>query len=133
MKRYGFITKDGYLRALYDNELGDRLAEFIAAGWKPVDDIDQSKVDCGDGYTVRILARDAGDHIALTYEKVVDVQAIRAEIDSLKKELSDSDYKVIKNYESVMAGEEPPYDMTALHRERQAIRDRINQLEEKTI
>lgn len=127
--RYGYINKDGYLRAMFDYELGSRLNDFIAAGWKPVDDIDQSQVDCEEGYTVRIGARDAGDHIELIYEKVVDIQAKQAKIASLKKELSDSDYKVIKNYEATMAGEQPPYDMTSLHAERQALRDMINQLE----
>ena len=131
--RYGYIDKDGYLRSFPEEELGTRLSEFIAAGWKPVDDIDQTKVNCEEGYAVRLLAEDAGDHISIIYKKVIDTQAILTEIASLKKELADSDYKIIKNYEAEMVNEEPPYDIKLLHSERQAIRDRINKLESQML
>lgn len=51
------------------------------------------------------------------------------EIDYLKEKLTDTDYKIIKSYEYQLAQLELPYDITELHSERQAIRDRINQLE----
>ena len=51
------------------------------------------------------------------------------DIESLKSELQDSDYKVIKCVEAICLNEELPYDMTALHKERQALRDKINELE----
>lgn len=51
------------------------------------------------------------------------------DIESLKSELSDSDYKVIKCAEAMAVGAEMPYDVAALHKERQALRDRINELE----
>ena len=47
----------------------------------------------------------------------------------LKKQLSATDYKVIKCAECQLLGEEIPYDVAALHAERQAIRDEINKLE----
>lgn len=50
-------------------------------------------------------------------------------IAELKKELSSTDYKVIKCAECQLLGEEMPYDVAALHAERQAIRDEINRLE----
>lgn len=53
------------------------------------------------------------------------------EIESLKSELQESDYKVIKCAEAMAVGVEMPYDMTALHKERQALRDKINQLEQQ--
>lgn len=49
------------------------------------------------------------------------------EIISLKAQLADSDYKIIKAYEYALAGLESPYDIPALHAERQAIRDLINE------
>lgn len=52
-----------------------------------------------------------------------------AEIERLKSELQDSDYKVIKCAEAMTIGEELPYNMTELHKERQALRDKINELE----
>lgn len=53
------------------------------------------------------------------------------EIERLKSELQESDYKVIKCAEAICLNEELPYNMTALHKERQALRDKINQLEEQ--
>ena len=51
------------------------------------------------------------------------------DIESLKSELQESDYKVIKCAEAMAVGAELPYNMTALHKERQALRDKINELE----
>lgn len=53
------------------------------------------------------------------------------EIERLKSELQESDYKVIKCAEAMAVGVEMPYDMTALHKERQALRDKINKLEQQ--
>ena len=53
------------------------------------------------------------------------------DIESLKSELQESDYKVIKCAEAMAVGGEMPYNMTALHNERQALRDKINELEEQ--
>lgn len=53
------------------------------------------------------------------------------EIERLKSELQESDYKVIKCAEAMAIGAELPYNMTALHKERQALRDKINKLEEQ--
>ncbi len=51
------------------------------------------------------------------------------EIARLQSELAATDYQVIKSYEFALAGEKPPYDPTALHSDRQALRDRISELE----
>ena len=51
------------------------------------------------------------------------------EIERLKSELQESDYKVIKCAEALMIGAEMPYDVAALHKERQALRGKINELE----
>ena len=52
-----------------------------------------------------------------------------SEIERLKSELQESDYKVIKCAEAMAAGAEMPYDVASLHKERQALRDKINELE----
>lgn len=62
--------------------------------------------------------------------KQEELQGAIEEIESLKIELNSTDYKIIKCSECQMAGVELPYDIVALHAERQAIRDRINELEE---
>ena len=51
------------------------------------------------------------------------------DIESLKSELQESDYKVIKCAEAICVNVELPYNMTELHNERQALRDKINELE----
>ena len=51
------------------------------------------------------------------------------DIESLKSELQESDYKVIKCAEAICLNAEMPYNITALHNERQALRDKINELE----
>ena len=54
---------------------------------------------------------------------------VYGEINALKEELASSDYKVAKIAECGALGLPMPYDVEALHKERQAIRDRINELE----
>lgn len=51
------------------------------------------------------------------------------EIINLKKQLAETDYKIIKCSEYQLTGLETPYDIVSLHAERQTIRDRINGLE----
>ena len=65
------------------------------------------------------------------YKISIDEQQanIQMEIERLKSELQESDYKVIKCAEAMTIGAELPYNMTELHKERQALRDKINELE----
>ena len=65
------------------------------------------------------------------YKISIDEQQanIQMEIKRLKSELQDSDYKVIKCAEAMAIGAEMPYDVASLHNERQALRDKINELE----
>ena len=65
------------------------------------------------------------------YKISIDEQQanIQMEIERIKSELQESDYKVIKCAEAICLNEELPYKMTALHKERQALRDKINELE----
>lgn len=51
------------------------------------------------------------------------------DIESLKSELQESDYKITKIAEAMAIGAELPYDAQALHKERQTLRDKINELE----
>ena len=50
-------------------------------------------------------------------------------ISELKNLLRDTDYKIIKCSEYEMSGLDLPYDIAALHAQRQAYRDEINELE----
>ena len=51
------------------------------------------------------------------------------DIESLKSELQESDYKVIKCAEAMAVSAELPFKLTDLHKDRQALRDKINKLE----
>lgn len=48
---------------------------------------------------------------------------------NLECDLRESDYEVIKAYEYSVCGIKAPYDMTEIHKERQAKRDRINEIQ----
>ena len=61
---------------------------------------------------------------------ILSADLIEKEIDRLKKELSDSDYIVIKSYEATMIGQSVEYNMDEIHISRQKLRDKINELEE---
>lgn len=143
---YGYINKSGYLRTRElqeqrrqyrdGNEIKTRIItieeqaeELSLKGWKHVDLLDKEQMKAPEGYIVRIIPYDAGERISFRYEQERDVTKIRKEIEDLKAQLTNSDYKIIKCYEASLIGESLPYDITHLHRERQAIRDKINEIE----
>lgn len=77
-----------------------------------------------------VVTMQAEEAQTVVNEPVVDDNGlVFSEIERLKSELQESDYKVIKCAEAMTIGAEMPYDMTALHKERQALRDKINELE----
>ena len=65
------------------------------------------------------------------YKISIDEQQanIHMEIEHLKSELQESDYKVIKCVEAMAVGIEMPYNVESLYNERQTLRDKINELE----
>lgn len=56
-------------------------------------------------------------------------EQLAQEMMCLEWALKASDYKIIKSYECKLIGESAPYDIRAVHKERQAQRDRINELQ----
>jgi len=62
-------------------------------------------------------------------EQEIEEQEKQEEIVRLKDELAKTDYKIIKCSEYNLAGQTLPYDIAELHARRQALRDRINELE----
>lgn len=148
MVRYGYID-NGYLVAQEikeyteqfrdeENVIMDRtvtveeqIDSYVQNGYKPVDPIDEDKLDnCDENYVYHLKPYDAGDHIAYEYVKLFDVQKFKAEINSLKKGLSDNDYKVTKCMEAKLLDLPLPYDIQAIHAENQIMRDRINEIED---
>lgn len=126
MAKYGYI-ENGFLRA---REVEQGQVQNLSSEWKPVDDIDESKtISDDDNYTIRLVPYDNGNRISFNYEKVVNMTKIQGEIDAIKAELSETDYQVIKCYEASLVGEELPYDIKALHEDRNEKRAQINALE----
>lgn len=125
---YGYI-ENGYLRSRRIES--EAVVTSLSQEWKPVDKIDEQKLQCEEGYIVKIVPYDAGDHISFRYEKKQDLQQIRQNIENLKNELKDGDYKVIKCYEASLTKQEMPYNIQELHSQRQLLRQKINELEEK--
>lgn len=77
-----------------------------------------------------VVTMQAEEAQTVVNEPVVDDNGlVFSEIERMKSELQESDYKVIKCAEAMAVGAEMPYDVTALHKERQALRDKINELE----
>ena len=62
-------------------------------------------------------------------DDIVYIPTIDQKIEELKGQITATDYKVIKCYEYQLVGLEMPYDLEQLHTERQALRDKINDLE----
>lgn len=118
---------DGYLQSVEVEET--QVERFSAAGWKPIEPIENAKLVCDEGYIVRVVPYDDGDKIAYKYETVFDVQKLRRDIEANKEALTASDYKIIKCYEASLLGDPLPYDIESLHVERQGFRDKINALE----
>lgn len=54
---------------------------------------------------------------------------VHEQIGLTKMKLAESDYKIIKCYEYSLVGAELPYDIQALHEEREALRTLVNELE----
>ncbi len=127
MKEYGYINEAGYLTS---REFEEDALPPLDSQWKPVDSIDPDKIRCeDDSYRIKVTPYDAGDHIAFQYTTVFDKQRLKNEIETRKKELSDSDYKIVKCYEASLLNNPLPYDVEELHQSRQRIRNEINQLE----
>nr|DAF67756.1 MAG TPA: hypothetical protein [Caudoviricetes sp.] len=144
------IIEDGYIRAkalepIYYNDKDPETGKFVEKvitvedqiknlppGWKPLDKVDEERmIPSSDDRVVKLVPYDAGDRISYHYEEMLDIQMIHSQISALKDELAGSDYKVIKSYETSLLGGDMPYNLQELHKSRQAIRDRINELEEK--
>lgn len=109
----------------------DQITEYAKNGYKPVDPIDEKKLsECEENYIYRLQPYDAGDRITYEYVKLFDIQKFKSEIKRLKESLSENDYKITKCMEATLLGLELPYNIQDVHLENQAMRDRINEIED---
>ncbi|MDR1756127.1 MAG: hypothetical protein LBR65_04090 [Culturomica sp.] len=105
-----------------------RMAELTDAGFLPFANSKQPQAEAGyvalDSYEVK------GGKVVQSWVVVTDPTATTKRIEELKEQLSSSDYMITKCMEAQLIGAPLPYDVDALHAERQAIRDEINRMEE---
>lgn len=147
MVEYGYmdngVLKSQFLEQIENRHLdkdGNEVSEIVTVEqqvaqlsqeWKPVDVINEERMTTDDDdYVVIPVPYDAGERITYDYVRKFDKQKVQADIQSLKGLLSDSDYKILKCYEASMSGDVMPYDIGALHSDRQSKRDQINELEQ---
>ena len=106
---------------------GEYISELRNTGYLDLVMSKQPQCDVGfvavDSYAVK------DGKLVQSWAVVKDPKAVQAEIEALKKALSESDYKITKCYECSLLGDDLPYNVQELHRERQEIRDAINRLE----
>lgn len=84
------------------------------------------------GYSERFVYSNENDKVYRRVELFVDLYYVRDEIKRIKKELTDTDYIIIKSYEAELLGEEQPYDKEYIKEvatKRAEMRNQINQLE----
>ena len=152
MVEYGYIDEGGYLTSKIleeytekfrddDGEIQERIisveeqANILSGlGWKPVELVDDTKLNCPLYYSVHIAPYDAGDKISYKYEHRFNAKLVRNKIDELKASLTSNDsvigdYRITKCYEASLIGLDMPYDIENLHQQRQSVRDEINKLE----
>ena len=137
-KVYAKINSDSYITAIdssafltdlidwleIDEGSGDKFhhaqGNYFDKPLKPENGVYQYKLE--DGTARECTAEELA-------EQEAEENSIEQQIAELKSQLSATDYKIIKCSEAQLVGDELPYDIVALHEERQAIRDRINELE----
>lgn len=56
-------------------------------------------------------------------------EQLEQEVRNLECDLRSTDYEIIKAYEYEKCGMKAPYDIDAVHKERQSQRDRINEIQ----
>lgn len=154
MIEYGYINENGSLVSKFLEEYSEKFkneetgeietrivsiqeqqTELSALGWKHVELVDDdTKLQCPEYYSVRIVPYDAGDKISYKYEQRFNAKLVRNKIDELKASLTSNDsvigdYRITKCYEASLIGLDMPYDIENLHQQRQSVRDEINKLE----
>lgn len=122
------FDSDGFIDLrICDPALGAKLTSLRNAGF--LDYVRGKQPQVENGFIAVDTHSVVDGKIVQSWEIKIDPQAIHGQIDDLKAQLYATDYQVVKCMELTMTGEPLPYDMNALHIERQAIRDEINRLE----
>ena len=128
------IIREGQINNWIEYKTVDFLTDIekenlIIEGWSEVISLDNN-INPNEYYVNKKEVFIKDGQFYSTYVSFIDYKKCGNEITNLKQQLSDTDYKVIKNMEAQLVNEELPYDSVTLHAERQALRDKINELEQ---
>lgn len=108
-------------------QLGAKMTELRDAGFLDFVPSEQPQVEPGfiavDSFEIK------DGKVVQSWVVKTDPTSIQRQIDELKEQLSSSDYMITKCMEASLMGETLPYDIDAIHAQRQEIRDEINRLE----
>lgn len=128
-----YLDDDNFLKS---HSLTHRKPGSILIDSLP-DETDPEKLSCYK-YKDNKLVFDAAKWATIQAEKIkaeaeraahAAINEIQGKINEFKADLESSDYKIIKCFEYSLLNLELPYDLESLHEERQAMRDKINELE----
>lgn len=106
-----------------------------SSGWVDVDKLpEREPFNCNKYEDGEYIFDEEKEKSLINDEKIQQkIYEVKNEIDNIKKQLSDTDYQVIKCAEYSQAGLEVPYDVEELHKTRQELRDEINVLENNIV
>lgn len=122
------IQDDGFVDIVYCSSTdGLRMTELRESGF--LDFVPSEQPQCESGFIAVDSCKIIDGKVVQFWEIKTDREAIKTQINELKQQLSESDYRVTKCYECSLVGKALPYDIQELHTERQSIRDEINRLE----
>lgn len=108
----------------------DTLGLIIADGFKLYDE-DAGQPEVGQFQSLAPVYHETEDKITLWWELITDdPELILMEITRVEEQIAATDYKVVKSYEYALAGVKSVYDMTAVHAEREKLREQIRELEQ---
>lgn len=110
------------------------MIEMIRADGFKLYDENAGKPEVGQFQTLTPVYQEGEDRITLWWEVVNDdPELILMEISRLEEQIAATDYKVVKSYEYTLAGAKSPYDITAIHAERESLREQIRELEQMIV
>lgn len=134
--------KTGRIINDYLLKVGDLKSEQLFDTWRQSDGVVVYPPDCSlilkmdDEYDFQNDKKTLGYTNTYYYideqivlKQIVEPESVRYQITQLEEELRKNDYKVIKSFEAQLVGAPCPYDINKVHIERQATRDKINELE----
>lgn len=105
------------------------MSYLLSLGYKPIQDDGLPNEYNDETMEFAKHIQEEGGLYYYRYDIQTSKVKIEKKIDTIKQELANTDYKVIKNMEYQSVGIELEYDPQEIYNERQTLRDEINKLQ----